>query len=576
MKEFPAAEDVLIITDDEGQRSWANASNLAMAFVRRGYDVRRVDRDVARAASGSLPVGAYLVSASTEAGADMRGLQLAVSRLQADAEIARRMEGVTLRVGRVSSGLLETPTLRVPRIAVYGAAGAPYHYLDIFAQAGFDVVPVGSHDVRQELLSSFDCFAVPGGGWEHMNGQLGRLGPEGAAAVREFVERGGTYLSSCAGTYNVLSIDSKFEGGWNPAHHELPKLSARSWLTDPKQSWGLRSPGIGVVQAELASADHPLTAGLPPTLDVVYYNGPLLEPTGPGLQPLLICRAPDAKRFTPGEALHRPLEAADVRTWMQQACELGMLGGAFERVGDGWVVGFGLHPEFGPDPDMLAWGQPARLLANAALWAAGNAREGASPAPILPVAESVSETVQVARRACAALDEAFAEQQALPLDPVPDWLAPGRHVRAAFGRDPIQLWTETIRGARRFLHDLDVELARWQDRASGVEADATPDAREAAAASRRLLLGPPLEDGQDLGYKGVPALLEEARTILETLSAGGVSGRFRAVAMSYLSAAGLVVDTQLLVSAANGLLDAQRFAAAVPDAGATISKESMQ
>lgn len=398
-----------------------------------------------------------------------------------------------------------------------------------------------------------------------MNGQLARLDGTGASQVRRFVESGGTYLSSCAGTYNVLEIDPRFENGWNAAHRELPMLSARSWLTDPDQSWGLRSPGIGVIRAAIGTEDHPLTVGLPPSLDVVYYNGPILEPTDPALQPLLVCLAPDGQRFTPGEALHGPASDALPSTWMQQACDEGLLGGAYQAVGEGWIVGFGLHPEFGPDPDMLAWERPARLLANAATWA--SRRPVRDPRPVVMHSDESTDVVgllETGRVSGDRIAAALARLRDLSTDPLPDWLSAEAHPRPAFGRDVVTLWKETTEGARTVAATLATDLERWYTAYESTPEPTAEGGREDRDRSRRLLTAAPLEPAQDLGFKGVPALLDEVETLLDTLTAGGVQGRYRAVAMSYLSAAGILGDTRLLLGAAHAWIDRSRFATVLP------------
>lgn len=560
--------DAVVIREDGGARSWAAAFRIAMALLRRGWIVRRMGSVSPH--EQAAPPGSFVVT-SPGGGADrVAALRETLASQLASPEGTTGRSGVEVVQASLPYTLESQPSLRVPRVAVYGVAGAPYHYLDIFSQAGFDVVPIGADEIRRGELDRFDVVAVPGGGWEHMNGQLRRLGGEGAASIRRFVESGGTYLSSCAGTYNVLEIDPKFRDGWNPAHDELPKLSARSWLTDPNQPWGLRSPGIGVIQAELGSEDHPLAIGLRSPIDVVYYNGPILEATGDHLRPLLVCRAPDGGRFTPSEAFVRPLAPEGGTTAMEQACDLGLLGGAFQRIGEGRVVGFGLHPEFGPDPDMMAWGRPALLLANAALLAA------TSPSPkSRPVAaygpRSGSEVPAMGsdvRDACTRLAEAFDALRRLPVEPLPEWLAPEARPRAAFGRDAVALWRESTEAARDIALGLGKGIERWQATYDELASDddLSSSGRLDVELAHRLVAAAPLEPDQDLGFKGVAALLDEIRSLIDTLTAGGETGRYRAVAMSYLSAAGLMVDARLLLDAALALLARARLESGLPRA----------
>lgn len=567
MSEASASSGGLVIQDAGGSRSWVSASFLAMTLLQLGYDVRRFPRNAPQEDSDEIAGGSYLVLAPSGTQTHLEDLHVALRALQADSRLRRRLEGAEVLLRPHVDGIDGTQPVRVPRVAIYGGAGAPYHYLDIFLQAGFHVLPVASPDVRSGALDACDVLAVPGGGWEHMNGQLGRLGREGADAIRRFVEGGGTYLSSCAGTYNVLTIDSRFEAGWHPAHLGLPKLSARSWLTNPEHAWGLQSPGIGVIRAEVQSPDHPLTLGVPSSLETVYYNGPLLEPTNDGLRPLLACTAPIPERFTPGERLFGA--TTPEATWMEQACAEGLLGGAFQPLGEGWLVGFGLHPEFGTDPEMLDWGRPALLLANAALWAAQRDR-GQESAPDLGGAPiGGAEIVARGQAALEHIADRLSSLHDLPLEPVPEWLEPSR-ARAAFGLDPVTLWRGATRGGAERCGNLVDELRRWKDLHDRAAAQARGShehtLRRALEQSRLLLSRDPLEADQDLGFKGLLALLDETKHLLETETAGGERSPYRAVAMSYLSASGYLTAAQLLVSGAIAVLEGALVATALPPA----------
>ena len=265
---------------------------------------------------------------------------------------------------------LGTAPLAQPRIALFGSAGSPYHHLDIFATSGFDVEPVGSQAIRDGVLARFDVFVMPGGGWEFMEGQLGRLGTDGADRIREFVMKGGCYLSSCAGTHCVLDLPVAAAADWHPASQHMPRLSAESWLKGDRDTHHVKSPGIGVIRTRLPDPAHPVCAGVPDGLACVYYNGPILRKTGSGFRSLLDCAGPEPDLFTPGEALLGGDSVDLDGTAMADAGRQGYSAGGVEEIGDGRIVAFGLHPEFGSEPTMLEWGKPARLLANAAEWCA--------------------------------------------------------------------------------------------------------------------------------------------------------------------------------------------------------------
>ena len=189
-----------------------------------------------------------------------------------------------------------------PRIALYGAGGAPYNHAAVFARAGYEVDFVFPQDVLSGALAGFDAFVMPGGGYRAMVGQIEPLGREGARALREYVEAGGMYIGCCAGSYDAATVAKSFLA-LCPAQEEMCLSGATVW-NDGGEEWGLRSPGIGVLRAETVAAQHPVMAGMPATFEIAHYNGPLFS----GATPLarVVGRT---ERFTPWEEmLGRPAE----------------------------------------------------------------------------------------------------------------------------------------------------------------------------------------------------------------------------------------------------------------------------
>ena len=124
---------------------------------------------------------------------------------------------------------------------------------------------------------------------------------------------------------------------------------------------GLDSPGVGVLQAVVAAPTHWLAQGLPHRFEVVHYNGPCFTPLlhtdvtavthvqGAGLA------------FTPWER-SLPGDAAPLVETLIADGAANVVTGPF---GQGNVVLFGSHPEFGFDVLQLGWGVAARLFGNA-------------------------------------------------------------------------------------------------------------------------------------------------------------------------------------------------------------------
>ena len=142
-----------------------------------------------------------------------------------------------------------------PRIALYGAGGAPYNHAAVFARAGYEVDFVFPQDVLNGVLAGFDAFVMPGGGYRAMIGQIEPLGREGARALREYVEAGGMYIGCCAGSYDAATVAKSFLE-LCPAQEEMCLSGATVW-NDGGEEWGLRSPGIGVLRAETVAARAP-------------------------------------------------------------------------------------------------------------------------------------------------------------------------------------------------------------------------------------------------------------------------------------------------------------------------------
>lgn len=419
-------------------------------------------------------------------------------------------------------------------IALYGAGGAPFHHAAIFARAGHRVRFVFPQDVHAGALEGFDIFVMPGGGYRAMLGQLEPLGREGAIALREWVASGGMYIGCCAGSYDAAVAAPSFLEAC-PAQAEMCLLDARVWNHSDTEWLGLQSPGIGVLRAETVAPDHPVMAGMPETFEIAHYNGPLFR----GAEPLArVLGATD--RFTPSEAA---LGGSAEGALIDSAGAAGAACVVAGEHGDGRVVLFGSHPEFGFGITMEDAQAPARMLLNAVDW-----QLEASGAPERPAVTLASDDVEptgdeparVADLADAIRDRTE-KIRARGGDAV--WLRP-EYAMSFFGLRPGEIWMRSLDAI---------------DRHARTAADRTPGVEPAVLAFR-----PPAECELDGGYHGVVALLEQSVELLDRALAewdddlGGppttpyehmLTSPYHHVAGSYLAAAGRVTAAALLCEA---------------------------
>jgi glutamine amidotransferase-like uncharacterized protein len=417
------------------------------------------------------------------------------------------------------------------RIAVYGAGGAPFNHIAVFARAGHHVDAVFPADIARGALAGFDAFVMPGGGYRAMFGQIEPLGADGARAVREFVEAGGMYIGCCAGSYDAAKVSESFLA-LCPAQGEMCLLDA-TVFNEGGEEWGLRSPGIGVLRARTAAPAHPVMAGMPEEFEIAHYNGPLFE----GAEPLARV-AGRTERFT---AWEETLGERPDRVLLDDAVDAQVANIVAGPCGDGRVVLFGSHPEFGFGIAMEDEQPPARMLLNAIDWQLAE-----NPAPRPGVELSVDGAAGGDPARAAELAERIAERTAAIRErgTGAPWLAP-EHAMSFFGLEPAEVWTRSL------------------DAIDRLSADA---ARTAGDTDPRVLgFRPPAEWELDGGYHGAVPLLEQSLDMLDRTLAtwdfdpGEPSGNpyehmldspYHLVAGSYLAAVGRVSGAALLCSSA--------------------------
>lgn len=447
------------------------------------------------------------------------------------------------------------------RVGIYGSAGAPYHHAALIALWGGVPAIVRAEDIRAGCLESLDVLVMPGGGLRAMVGQLEPLGVEGARCIRDWVAAGGMYIGSCAGAFLPASVGRGF---WE-AH---PEAAALHMVDCPLVNGGdsefesLTSPGVGVLEVDVVDHHHWLVASMPNAFELVHYNGPLfdserwLQTSGQhavsGVSSTMLAVQAAARPigttslFTPSEQFLGEGEPKTITTCLEHDALTALSSG----FGDGTVVLFGSHPEFGFDVLQLGWRKGVMLFANALRYqgqkAANNTRD------VMPRVSSVTEatpTVALAKLANEVRENGrlFAKLRNCN---VRGWLATAP---CFLGRTPEQLWQEALIHAET----VSGQTATYLEQLAG---------RPLSAAAVAWLEDQP-HANQDVGFMGLTILVQQVRKMLLAGQASldtnpkplnfaydGLDWHpYHLLVGSYLSAAGLAAAT-LLSSATLGRL----------------------
>ena len=153
-----------------------------------------------------------------------------------------------------------------PRIALLAGACSGYPYYGYYALAllrlGYVFTIVDGEDIAKGCLDVHDLLVLPGG-FSNWTLDLKEKTQGADDAVRRFLLRGGTVLGSCGGAYYL----SRGRPGW------LGVADARPYNTQEY----LRT-GVGILTCSIL--DERLGLGLPPTLEVAYFHGPVWDVLG--------------------------------------------------------------------------------------------------------------------------------------------------------------------------------------------------------------------------------------------------------------------------------------------------------
>lgn len=491
---------------------------LSDMMILRGEDWKEVYRAVNRLLSRRVPVYWVMNSGGVPPGTFL----IAADRLGELAGLpgvdhARLAEGGGERLVSLSR----------PRIGVYGGGGAPYHHAALLAELGFEIDFVNDVDIRQGVLDACDALLVPGGGWRAMFGQLQPLGGDGIARIAEFVRRGGLYLGSCAGSYDVAITPANFLEDC-PIQVGLQMVNALIW--NRGDEWGgIRSPGIGVLKVKNSRPDHPVMFGLPDEFEIVHYNGPMFEPAARSVENasavVELCRFSGVtERFTPAE---RFVTGGPTDTLLvEQGIEAGTSCGIAGEYGRGLVVVFGSHPEFGQDLTMTHWSDPARLFANAVFYQSARRQAWRLPSDRPRLADH-GTTVPMPVR----MDDLVASlaggvrtllcdvrELRLALLGEPRWLT-ADYSMSMFGMDPLPIWNETLEECEQRLaatvDNLDSLRGLHEETRSRLNSSHSRELAASLATNEVwMLFRRPDEWEQDGGFQGLEELICHARELI--------------------------------------------------------------
>jgi len=209
----------------------------ANRLLARGIAVRWIQSPVA-----SLEAGDYL--------------------LDCTAEIADTLNRQNLQVEPWAEALPDdTLELAYPRIALLAGNVSAYPYFGFYAlglvRLGLGYRSVDGAAIASGSLSECNLLVLPGG-FAIWGLDAGENAPGADAAVRRFIDRDGACLGSCGGAFYL----SSGRPGWTGTAPVKPRYTHEYLQT-------------GAAVTEIDLIDHPLATGLPASVEVPYYHGPV-------------------------------------------------------------------------------------------------------------------------------------------------------------------------------------------------------------------------------------------------------------------------------------------------------------
>jgi hypothetical protein len=161
------------------------------------------------------------------------------------------------------TGKATGPSLRLPRIVLYTGDAIGYPYYAYYAHAlwslGLAYRRASAAQIAKGILDHAEVLIIPGG---FATWGLDRIEEVAGVdhAIREFIARGGACIGSCGGAFYL----SEGRPGWLNAIDAKPRFTHEYLLT-------------GTCLLNVRLSDPALRRGLPETLELPYYHGPVYD-----------------------------------------------------------------------------------------------------------------------------------------------------------------------------------------------------------------------------------------------------------------------------------------------------------
>lgn len=242
----------------------------------------------------------------------------------------------------------------------------------IFPMLGVPFQEINDENIRNGDLSSYRLAFVPGGPDAGESYYAG-MGDKGFDELKKFIQNGGMYIGSCAGSYLPLSTrkGTPEERAWLGIVNAGDNSGLDYWRT-----------GTGFVRISMDDTQHPVTYGValgnPSTVDMIYWEGPSFDNAGDDFDVIATFDSFIAGGMHPPSwDLSSNPKAEEAMGWSNcltpERFEKYLLGRpaiAESRYGKGKLILFSPHPEFGT-PHVLEPEQHSitfKFIANAMLY----------------------------------------------------------------------------------------------------------------------------------------------------------------------------------------------------------------
>ncbi len=193
--------------------------------------------------------------------------------VEGEANLAERLAtlGIAASLWRGPVPRSATP-LAAPRVSLLAGSSSAYPYFAYYAlcliRLGVGYQPVDGRAIAAGALDGSNLFVLPGG-FAIWGLDAAERSPGADAAVRAFLRRGGACLGSCGGAYYL----SAGRPGW----------TGTAWVR-PRYTHEYLQSGAGVVAVSLRPT--PIAFGLPGSVEIPYYHGPIYDEPGGTVQVL--------------------------------------------------------------------------------------------------------------------------------------------------------------------------------------------------------------------------------------------------------------------------------------------------